>query len=345
MMHRRKRFLFTGLPLAIAGALLMVALATMHVVAAQPVFGTNLIVNGDAESGAGDTSFPADIPVSVPGWTQFAGFTAVDYTIGSGYPTPSDPGPAIRGNNFLTGGQVTPSTGSQSIDVSIGAATIDSGVVTYDLSGFLGGFDTQDDNAVLTATFRDGAAASLGSASIGPVTRGDRGDATGLLLRSTSGNVPPNTRTIDILLTFTRLQGLDNDGYADNLSLILTAPTISVWIDIKPGSDPNSVNCNNENENIAVAILTTADFDATTVDHTTVAFEGANETHINKKTGVARRHEEDVDGDGDTDLVLHFRLGGTSLDCSSTEGTLTGETFGGQAIEGTDAVRMVDNSP
>ena len=117
---------------------------------------------------------------------------------------------------------------------------------------------------------------------------------------------------------------------------------IEVDIDIKPGSDPNSINCNDDKGTIAVAILTTDDFDATTVDHTTVTFEGAGETHVNKKTGVARRHEEDVDGDGDTDLVLHFRLGDTDLTCDSTEGTLTGETFDGQAIEGTDAVRMID---
>ena len=116
-----------------------------------------------------------------------------------------------------------------------------------------------------------------------------------------------------------------------------------VLIDIKPGSDPNSINCKNENKKktIAVAILTTPDFDATTVDHATVEFEGAGEAHVDKKSGDPRRHEEDVDDDGDTDLVLHFRLGDTALTCSSTEGTLTGETFGGEAIEGTDAVRMV----
>jgi hypothetical protein len=119
-------------------------------------------------------------------------------------------------------------------------------------------------------------------------------------------------------------------------------PTIMVSIDVKPGSDPNSINCNNEKEVIAVAILTTEDFDATTVDHTTVTFEGASETHVDKKSGEPRRHEEDVDGDGDTDLVFHFRLGDTDLTCDSIEGTLTGETFDGQAIKGTDAVRMIE---
>lgn len=116
---------------------------------------------------------------------------------------------------------------------------------------------------------------------------------------------------------------------------------IEVDIDVKPGSDPNSIDCNNEKEVITVAILTTGGFDATTVDHTTVTFEGASETHVDKKSEEPRRHEEDVDGDGDTDLVLHFRLGDTDLNCDSTEAILEGETFGGQTIEGSDAVQMV----
>ncbi|MFB6296270.1 MAG: hypothetical protein ABEH66_05450 [Halobacteriales archaeon] len=91
-----------------------------------------------------------------------------------------------------------------------------------------------------------------------------------------------------------------------------------------------------------MAILTTPDFDATTVNHTTVTFEGASETHVDKKTGEPRRHEEDVDNDGDTDLVLHFELGETDLTCDSVNGTLIGETYDGVAIEGTDSVRMVD---
>jgi len=57
---------------------------------------------------------------------------------------------------------------------------------------------------------------------------------------------------------------------------------------------------------------------------------------------MARRYEEDVDSDGDIDLVFHFRLAETGLTCESTEGTLMGETFDGQLIEGTDAVRMID---
>jgi hypothetical protein len=120
-----------------------------------------------------------------------------------------------------------------------------------------------------------------------------------------------------------------------------TATVIPVDIDIKPGSDPNSINCRNKKGIVTIAILTTDDFDATTVDHTTVTFEGALEAHVNKKTGEPRRHEGDVDGDGDLDLVFHFRFGDTGLDCFSTEGTLVGETYDGIQVEGIDAVRMV----
>ena len=91
-----------------------------------------------------------------------------------------------------------------------------------------------------------------------------------------------------------------------------------------------------------MAILTTDDFDATTVDHRTVTFEGASESHVAKKSGEPRRHEEDVDGDGDTDLLLHFQKSDTGLTCESIEGTLEGETFDGQAVIGSDEVRMVE---
>lgn len=139
----------------------------------------------------------------------------------------------------------------------------------------------------------------------------------------------------------------DDDGNEAECTQIITVnvPT-SVNIDIKPGSDPNSIKCTNDREVITVAILTTADFDATTVNHTSVTFMGARETHINNRSnarsGEPRRHEEDVDGDGETDLVFHFRLGETDLTCDSTEGTLIGETLGGLLILGTDAIRMVN---
>jgi hypothetical protein len=88
--------------------------------------------------------------------------------------------------------------------------------------------------------------------------------------------------------------------------------------------------------NIPVAILTTGDFDATTVDPLSVEFgpDGATESH-------GRGHIEDVDGDGDDDLVLHFRTQDTGIQCGDTSASLIGETSGGQAIEGSDSINTV----
>ncbi len=90
--------------------------------------------------------------------------------------------------------------------------------------------------------------------------------------------------------------------------------------------------CNSGNGVIPVAILTTDSFDALTVDHNTVFFGDAAETHRDKKTGEAKRHEEDFEGDGDIDLIFHFRAKETGYDCDSTQLTLTGETADGQPI-------------
>jgi beta-glucanase (GH16 family) len=90
--------------------------------------------------------------------------------------------------------------------------------------------------------------------------------------------------------------------------------------------------CNSGNGAIPVALLTTDSFDALSVNHNSVRFGDALETHRDKKTGEAQRHEDDFEGDGDLDLIFHFRANETGFDCDSPRFTLIGETFDGQAI-------------
>jgi len=125
--------------------------------------------------------------------------------------------------------------------------------------------------------------------------------------------------------------------YVDNVVLQMTATLVDVDIDIKPGSFPNSINLNSKGR-VPVAILTTAVFDALTVDPVTVAFGPAGAAPV-------RWAAEDVDYDGDLDLVLHFKTQETGIVAGDTEATLTGETFGGAPISGTDSVRTIPQGP
>jgi hypothetical protein len=110
---------------------------------------------------------------------------------------------------------------------------------------------------------------------------------------------------------------------------------IQAQMDIRPDSDSNTVNPRSEGV-IPVAILTTETFDAQTVNSQSVRF-GPSQVAIAHKTG----HFEDVDNDGDVDLVLHFQTQETGIACGDTEASLSGETLDGTPIEGSDTIVTV----
>lgn len=110
---------------------------------------------------------------------------------------------------------------------------------------------------------------------------------------------------------------------------------LTVSIDIKPGSTPNSVNPKS-NGKLPVAILTTPTFDATSVDPITVRFgaTGTEATPVHYSLG-------DVDGDKKIDLILHFNTQDTGIRCGGTMAYLSGKSFSGQAVWGADSINVV----
>lgn len=187
---------------------------------APATFGNNLVFNGDAEYGRGFSSNGTQQYAA--GWDDPGpgGVTLVNYLAGNGFPSPQDPGPTNRGNNFFSGGTNAISTMTQRIDVSNLASSVDMGNVNFTLSAWLGGYGSQTDSATVIAHFLNGSNGEIGSAQLTAVTAADRGNVTKLLLRQLLGNVPTLTRTISLELTATRGVG-ENDGYADNISLVL----------------------------------------------------------------------------------------------------------------------------
>jgi hypothetical protein len=179
----------------------------------------NLLVNGDAETGNATASgYDA---VTIPGWQTQGLPTVVAYGDPGGFPSATTPGPPSRGKNFFAGGALGNSSLTQSIDVSKAAAAIDAGGVTSELSGWLGGYGSQKDNAQVIATYYNASGTSLGTSRIGPVTPSERSNATKLLYRSSQASVPVGTRSIGVVLENTVSTGYD-DGYADDLSLTLS---------------------------------------------------------------------------------------------------------------------------
>jgi hypothetical protein len=110
---------------------------------------------------------------------------------------------------------------TQVVDLSGAAAEIDAGKVTATLSALLGGFATQTDNATVSATFLGAGGAPGGAIRLPTVNPGDRNSVTALVARSSSAPVPAGTRQISVRIDAIRQEGSYNDGYIDNVSLVL----------------------------------------------------------------------------------------------------------------------------
>lgn len=162
---------------------------------------------------------------------------------------------------------------------------------------------------------------------------------------------PSATSFTLVLSAYNVLTGFYGNGdsinlcFYGNIPINLVTLETGMAIDIKPGDDQNNINLKS-NGVVPVAVLTTDDFDAGTVNPATAQFAGA---------APERWKLEDVDDDGDDDIIFHFRTQELDLNQDSTEATLTAQLMsqttirsteqisGGAIVSGTDEVRIISS--
>jgi hypothetical protein len=113
---------------------------------------------------------------------------------------------------------------------------------------------------------------------------------------------------------------------------------IPIVIDVKPGSDPNCFN-NDGHGVIPVAVLTTDAFDAASIDPFSVSLDGAQARVKGKSGNVGSL--EDVDSDGDLDLVIQIEDQDGVYQQADTVATLTGLTYDDILVVGSDNICIV----
>lgn len=207
---------------AAVGALL---LATPLAARQATVPAGNLVVNPGAEDSPG-----TDVPTVVKpvGWTTTGNLSTWTYAAREGdRPTQAFSATIGGGKNFFAGGpgdnsgKQSTHTAAQTIDVAGAATEIDAGQVGATLTAFIGAYTVDDDLATVTARFLDATGAQLGSVRVGPVSIDDRKRLTVLLKRTAQANLPPNTRSIAVVITVTANGNGAHHAYIDNISLTL----------------------------------------------------------------------------------------------------------------------------
>lgn len=345
----------------------MICLMALLVTSAQAQCPGNLITNGDFETGAiapATTDFSWEVyDQGIPDELWDEG----DYTVG---PNPRDVHPAWAimtdhsgsGNMLIVNAGITPAMRVWEQAVAVVSGT--QYTLTYWLSS------TYPANPASIQCSIEGDVS--GTTTFGPQAAPGPGIWIEVSYTWTAG-------ASDALATIT-LEDMTYEADGDDFAIddiCFVATLITVAIDIKPGSCPNPFNVKSKGS-VPVGILGTADFDATTVDPTTVVLTGpGGSASALEETEEKDSSEPDGDptdcyncfdaddpanfncdldlilgddaycGDGELDLIVKFDTQelaaaiGPTIKGGCVELTLTGQTLAGASIEGSDSVLVI----
>jgi len=126
------------------------------------------------------------------------------------------------------------------------------------------------------------------------------------------------------------------------VGLILTAVmayACGVDCDIKPGTAQNKINPGSHGR-VKVAILSSPNFDATSICIPTVGF---GKLCRSEGTSVVSYDYQDVDNDGDLDLVCQFNVDETGIDYGDSSASIVGNTDLGESFNSEDIIETVGN--
>ncbi|HEY2674772.1 MAG TPA: hypothetical protein VGJ07_30935 [Rugosimonospora sp.] len=198
-----------------------------------PALDTNLVANPGAEDylAASALGAPVDDAVTVPAcWVSSSALSVPD-AVAESYAQSATSYPGAVGARVFWGG-TNPGGGIAGVSTkarqSIDLTGIAAGGAPFKLSGMLGGYATQNDNAVVSTTFLDANGNTLSYAAIGPVKAGDRGSVSSLVRQTWYGTVPAGAAKAVVTVTMTAVStGNDNNGEADDVSLVIGSTTTS----------------------------------------------------------------------------------------------------------------------
>lgn len=127
------------------------------------------------------------------------------------------------------------------------------------------------------------------------------------------------------------------------VTAIVSKSSIKVDVDIKPFSNPNSINLCSGGV-VPVAILGSSGLDVYDIETTTLKFADAGVKVVGKKDKQLCSIE-DINGDGISDLICQFlTMDISAIDGSSVSAYVNGSLLGGIDIEGVDSVNIVKDT-